>query len=109
LSDDAAEVFCYCSLLPASPNRCPRSSRAVTGLSQPSAGAVRARPEFTMPRDIGDTYWKEGGIVTALAGVILANSLAPAPSIGDRVSGSILMALIFFWPGALIGKQFLKD
>ena len=84
-----------------------RSDRV--GLSQPAHMAERGSQRFAMPSDVDGSYWKEGGVVTAIAGVILANALPSNPSLSDRISGSILGALVFFWPGALIGKQFPKD
>ncbi len=80
------------------------------GLRTPRERPARElRLRMLFPRDVKDSYWKEGGIVTALAGVVLANALPPTPTIGQRVAGSVIGALVFFWPGALIGKQFPKD
>jgi hypothetical protein len=84
-----------------------RGERA--GLSQSHVTLSRDEAIAAVKQDVGNTYWKEGGIFTSLAGVILANALPRDPSIGDRISGSVIAALIFFWPGALIGKQFPKE
>lgn len=56
------------------------------------------------------SYWREGGIVTAVAGVVMVNFIVDgfgekdsAPSIPERLIGSALVAIVFFVPGALIG------
>jgi hypothetical protein len=87
-----------------------RTDRA--GLHQPSAGLEQRVPQFAMPRDGNESYWKEGGAVTALAAIIMVNSLPlreGRDTILHRLLGSAGAAAIFFWPGALIGKQFPKD
>jgi len=87
-----------------------RSDRV--GLSQPAHMAERGSQRFAMPPDVGRSYWKEGGAVTALAAIIMFNSLPlrkGRDTILHRAVGSLSAAVIFFWPGALIGKQFPKD
>lgn len=85
------------------------------GLSQLHVAASRAEAIAGVKRDLGNTYWKEGGIVTAIPAVVLANLLMETrdkPLLAGlvmRAFGSALLGAIFFLPGALIGAQFPKD
>jgi hypothetical protein len=85
------------------------------GLSQPSAGPSRSGAIAGVKRDLGNTYWKEGGIVAAIPAVVLANlymNTRDKPllvGLLGRAVGSAFLGAIFFLPGALIGAQFPKD
>lgn len=85
------------------------------GLSQPSAGPSRSEAIAGVKRDLGNTYWKEGGIVAAIPAVVLANlymNTRDKPflvGLLGRAFGSAFLGAVFFLPGALIGAQFPKD
>lgn len=80
------------------------------GLTQPASQVVDREAAIEKLRAPHRSYWREGGVVTALAAVIVVNIMASADgdsggkvSIGDRVLYSALSGVVFFVPGALIG------
>lgn len=79
------------------------------GLSQASGVADRERPQIAMPRDGNESYWKEGGAVTALITVIAMNIWARDATSKERLFGSLVLGGVFFVPGALIGGQIKKN
>jgi hypothetical protein len=98
------------SVVPPLPAQFVRAERV--GLSQPAHMAERGSPKIAIPIDVGGSYWKEGGIVTAAAAVV-ASAFLPLRDGRDtlfhRAIVSAVVAAIFFWPGALIGSLFPKD
>jgi hypothetical protein len=102
------------SILAISPGNLPaqfaRAERV--GLTPLPLMAERGPQKFAMPKIGGKSYWKEGGAVTAIAAIILANTVPLREgrnTVIHRALGSLGAAAVFFWPGALIGKQFPKD
>ena len=95
------------------PSQFARTDRV--GLNQPSVGPSRSEAFAGVKRDLGNTYWKEGGIVTAIPAVVLANLIMNTRDkpllvgLVGRAFGSAMVGAIFFLPGALIGAQFPKD
>jgi hypothetical protein len=86
-----------------------RHSDARVGLAEPTVKRTRVDASISiMPRAGESSYWKEGGIVTALAAVVAGNVLARDSSSGQRLLGTLLAAPVFFVPGALIGSLFPK-
>ena len=85
------------------------------GLSQLLVAPSRSEAFAGVKRDLGNTYWKEGGIVTAIPAVVLANVIMDTRDkpllvgLVGRAFGSAMLGAIFFLPGALIGAQFPKD
>lgn len=80
------------------------------GLAQPAAPVAGREEAIAALRPVHKSYWREGGVVTALAAVITHNALVDnldesyeSTSFGRRVTGSIVAAAIGFLPGALIG------
>jgi hypothetical protein len=101
-----------CSVQPL-PAQFARTDRV--GLSQRHLPSSRNEAIAAVKRDLGNTYWKEGGLVTAVPGILLANLLMDT---GDepllaglvlRAFGTAILGAFFFLPGALIGAQFPKD
>lgn len=78
-----------------------------------------AEPADSIDRDIRPTYWKEGALVGALAGIaggalvgLVACSYsdeAGKSCTGSAALGALGGALILAIPGALIGGQMHKD
>lgn len=95
------------SVVPPLPAQFVRAERV--GLSQPAHMAERGSPKFAIPVDVGRSYWKEGGTVTALITVIAMNIWARDATSKERLFGSLVLGGVFFVPGALIGGQIKKD
>ena len=85
-----------------------RYTDARVGITEPIAEHTRLDSRLMIPRAPARSYWKEGGIITALAAVVAGNLLARDASGGQRLLGSLMAAPVFFVPGALIGSLFPK-
>jgi hypothetical protein len=84
--------------------------RGRLGLTQPLSGMQNSVPPATRFAEAEKSYWREGGLVTALAAVIALNIMENAggdsggrASTGERLLYSALTGVVFFVPGALIG------
>ncbi len=79
------------------------------GLTQPASQVVDREAAIEQLRAPHRSYWREGGAITALAAVIAVNALVDAygegssTPLGERLLGSVFVAVVFFVPGALIG------
>jgi hypothetical protein len=97
-------------VLVSTPLAAQRVSEQRIGLTAPVA-AVPARDAVDAAlRPVHMSYWREGGVVTAVAAVLgftlYAGSMDENGSdepLGEQVLISALIAAVFFVPGALIG------
>ena len=78
------------------------------GLSELPVERSRRFSASTLHFEPERSYWKEGGVLTALAAVLAGNLLAYDASTGERIRGSLFIAPVFFVPGALIGSLIRK-
>lgn len=86
-----------------------RASELRVGLTSPVATVPARDAVEAALRPLHKSYWREGGVITALAAVIAVNALVDAygegssTPLGERLLGSAFVAVVFFVPGALIG------
>lgn len=82
-----------------------RDSRAGLDLSE-----RESRPKEIVPIDYGDSYWKEGALITALPFMYYWARYFHDDGHGlvGSVLGGVFFGSIAGLPGALIGKQFPK-
>ncbi len=87
-----------------------RATELRVGLTSPAATVPARDAVEAALRPVHKSYWREGGVITALAAVVAFTWYAGSMDeddndepLGEQVVISTLIAAVFFVPGALIG------
>lgn len=93
-----------------------RASELRVGLTSPVATVPSRDAVEAALRPVHKSYWREGGVITAVVGVMIALAVLPRPnadtggttSIGDWFLRTALVGVASFVPGALVGALIPK-
>lgn len=90
-----------------------RGSEQRIGLTAPVASVPARDAVEAALRLAHQSYWREGGAITAVAGALVALAVLPRPnaetggstSTGDWFLRTVLVTAVSFVPGALVPKK----
>ncbi len=103
-------------ILTSAPLAAQRTTELRVGLTSPVASVPVREVMDAALRPIHKSYWREGGVITAVAGVIVALVVLPRPnaetggttSTGDWFLRTALVGVASFVPGASVGALIRK-